>query len=197
MPELAAVPHRAPHDLAQHVAAPFVRRHDAVGDEERRRARVIGDDAHRDVGRRHRLVVGVTRHLADRVEQRHEQRRVVVRRRALHHRADALEAHAGVDRRRRQGSQRALVVALELHEHVVPDLDEALAAGFDVLDEVAGSRQCRRRDRRRSPSSGRTGPCRPSPRSCRPCRARRCDRRARNPASACTPRRRAGCPFRP
>ena len=49
--ELLAVPHRAPHDLAQHVAAPFVRRHDAVGDQERHRAQVVGDDAHRDVGR--------------------------------------------------------------------------------------------------------------------------------------------------
>ena len=48
--ELAAVPHRPPHDLAQHVAAPFVRRHHAVGDQEGRRADVIGDDAHRHVG---------------------------------------------------------------------------------------------------------------------------------------------------
>ncbi len=48
--ELLAVPHRAAHDLAQHVAAPLVRRHDAVGDEERHGAQVIGDDAHRDVG---------------------------------------------------------------------------------------------------------------------------------------------------
>ncbi len=47
--ELLAVPHRAPHDLAQHVAAPFVRRHDAVGDEERHRAQVVRDHAHRDV----------------------------------------------------------------------------------------------------------------------------------------------------
>ena len=49
--ELLAVPHRATHDLAQHVAAPFVGRHDAVGDEERHRAQMIRDDAHRDVGR--------------------------------------------------------------------------------------------------------------------------------------------------
>ncbi len=48
-PELLAVPHRPPHDLAQHVAAPLVRRHHAVGDEEGHRAQVIGDDAHRDV----------------------------------------------------------------------------------------------------------------------------------------------------
>ena len=57
--ELLAVAHRAPHDLAQHVAAPLVRRHHAVGDEERRRAHVIGDDAHRDVGRLHRAARSV------------------------------------------------------------------------------------------------------------------------------------------
>ena len=60
MPELLAVPHRAPHDLAQHVAAPFVRRHDAVGDEERHRAQVVGDHAHRDV-RRPSSVAGMRR----------------------------------------------------------------------------------------------------------------------------------------
>ncbi len=47
--EVLAVAHRAAHDLAQHVAAPLVRRDDAVGDQERRRADVVGDDAHRDV----------------------------------------------------------------------------------------------------------------------------------------------------
>ena len=50
-PELLAVPHRAPHDLAEHVSAPFVRRHHAVGDEEGHRAEVVGDDTHGHVGR--------------------------------------------------------------------------------------------------------------------------------------------------
>ena len=55
--EPLAVPHRAPHDLAQDVAAPLVRRHDAVRDEERHRAQVIRDHAHRDVGRLHRAAM--------------------------------------------------------------------------------------------------------------------------------------------
>ena len=49
--ELLSVPHRPAHDLAQHVAAPFVGRHDPVGDEKGHRAHVVGDDAHGDVGR--------------------------------------------------------------------------------------------------------------------------------------------------
>ncbi len=47
--ELLAVPHRAAHDLAQHVAAPLIRGGDTVGDEERHGAEMIRDDAHRDV----------------------------------------------------------------------------------------------------------------------------------------------------
>jgi hypothetical protein len=56
-----------------------------------------------------------------------EQVGVVVRLHALQHRAHPLEAGAGVDRRRRQRGQRAVgLLALELHEHQVPDLEPAL-----------------------------------------------------------------------
>ena len=132
--------HRAPHDLAQHVAAPLVRRHHAVGDEERHRAQMVGDDAHRDVGRiADGRAVRPAGALADRVEDRREEVGVVVRELALDHRRDALEAHAGVDRRRRQRIQRAVGLAVELHEHVVPDLDVAIAA---ALEAAAGPPRC-------------------------------------------------------
>ena len=39
----------AAQDAAQHVAAPVVGRHDAVGDHEVQRAAVVGDDAHRQI----------------------------------------------------------------------------------------------------------------------------------------------------
>src|SRR3546814_5423678 len=45
----------------------------------------------------------------------------------LQHGGEALEAHAGVDRRPRQVAPRLLVDLLELHEDEVPDLDEAVA----------------------------------------------------------------------
>ena len=51
--EQERVTHRAPDDAAQHVAALLVRRHDAVGDEERHRATVLGEDAQRHVGARY------------------------------------------------------------------------------------------------------------------------------------------------
>ncbi len=135
--------HRPPHDLAQHVAAPFVGRDHAVRDQEGRRADVIGDHPQRHVGRAHARGVGVFRQPADLGEQRHEDVGVVVRVLALQHRGDALEAHAGVDRRRRQRRQHAVGAALELHEHVVPDFDlriGAAAAAHEVDLRAAAAR---------------------------------------------------------
>ncbi|MNM92942.1 hypothetical protein D3C81_1052950 [compost metagenome] len=45
----------------------------------------------------------------------------------LQDRSQALQTHAGVNARRRQRHQRAIWLAIELHEHQVPDFDEAVA----------------------------------------------------------------------
>ena len=128
------MPHRAPHDLAQHIAAPFVRGDDAVGNQERGGPRVVGDHPHRDVAFGIGSV-GDAGQLADALQERHEEIGVVVRVFLLHHRGDALEPHSGVDRGRGQRGQRAVGAALELHEHVVPDLDLRVVAGAaDVVD---------------------------------------------------------------
>ena len=47
--EAVPVADRPAHHAAEHVLAPGAVGEDALGDEERRRARVVGDDAHRDV----------------------------------------------------------------------------------------------------------------------------------------------------
>ena len=133
-PEVLPVAHCAPHDLAQHIAAPLVRRDDTVADEERHRPRVVGDDAHRDVGL-FVLAVGLAGQLADPREQRHEQVGVVVRLLALQYRGDALEPHARIDGGGGQRRQRAVGAALELHEHVVPDFNFRVGAGA-AADEV-------------------------------------------------------------
>ena len=126
--EVFAVAHRAPHDFPQHVAAPLVRRDDTVRNQECRRPDVVRDDAQRYVRRAHRPGVEVTGLLADFHEQRHEHVGVVVRLLVLQHGGDPLEAHAGIDRRRRQRRQPAVRAPLELHEHVVPDLDFRVGA---------------------------------------------------------------------
>src|SRR6185503_15510523 len=56
-----------------------------------------------------------------------EQVRLVGRALALEHGRDALETHAGVDRRPRQRRQLPARVAVELHEDEVPDLEPAIA----------------------------------------------------------------------
>ena len=154
--------HRAAHDAAQDVAAPLVRRQHAVGDQKGRRAQVVGDHAVRD---RVRAVGGHAARIRRGDDQAAQQVGVVVVVLALQHRGDALEPHAGVDRRLRQADALVRRQLLELHEDEVPDLDEAVAVLLGAARRPA--REMRRRGRRRSRSTGRTARCRPSPRNCR------------------------------
>src|SRR4029079_8261842 len=120
-----------PHDLAQHVATPFVARHHAVADEEGHRAQVIRHHAQRDVALRARAV-GRTRAPGHGLDDRLEEIGVVVRAPALHDGRDALEAHARVDTGRGQRRQLAGRVPVVLHEHEVPDLEPAVALALDA-----------------------------------------------------------------
>ncbi len=116
--------HRAAHDPAQHIAAAFIGGEHTIGDEERGGAKMIGDDAMA------RLVVAGGRgagRLARGGDQRLEQVDIVIVVHALHDGGDALDAHAGVDRRPRQVGAAAIGMLFILHEHQVPDLDEPVA----------------------------------------------------------------------
>ena len=77
--------------------------------------------------------------LGDGVDQRGEQVDGVIVVGALHHRGDALEPHAGVDRGPRQVEALAGGQLLVLHEHQVPDLDETVAVGFRTAGRAAGN----------------------------------------------------------
>ena len=77
----------------------------------------------------HRAGVAIAGQPPHFVEQRHEEVGVVVRVPVLHDGRDPLEPHAGVDGRSGQRHERAVGAPLELHEHVVPDLDFRIAAG--------------------------------------------------------------------
>ena len=120
------MPHRPAHDPPEHVAPPLVRGRDLVGDQERRRARVVGDHAHGDVIR----LDGAVRFSAatlDVGDERPEEVRVEVRGLALDDGGDPLEPHAGVDRGLGQRREPARGVPVELHEHEVPDLEPPVA----------------------------------------------------------------------
>ena len=116
---------RAADDPAQHVAAALVARDHAVDDQERARADVVGD--HLERVRRQVLGAGLARRRLDEVLEEVD---LVVRVHALQHRGDPLEPHAGVDRGLRQRIEPARLVAVELHEDEVPDLDVAVAVGL-------------------------------------------------------------------
>ena len=161
----AALLDRAAHDPAQDVAAVLVGRHDAVGDEEGQRARVVGEDAQR-------ALVGLgARQLAP---ERHERRERV----GLEDRVDALlddrhplQAEARVDVARRQRREALAAVGVRrqvvLREDEVPVLQEALVlaagqvvggapvqAAIDVQLAARPARPARARPARSSPSAG-------------------------------------------
>ncbi len=71
--EPVPVPDRAAHDAAKDVLAPRAIGEDALGDEERRRPRVVGDDAHRDVVVALRAAVALAADLAGLVDERAQQ----------------------------------------------------------------------------------------------------------------------------
>ena len=62
-----------------------------------------------------------------RLDQRLEQVDLVIGMHVLQHRRDTLQAHAGVHAGCGQRLQAAVGLTVELHEHVVPDFDEAVA----------------------------------------------------------------------
>ncbi len=117
----------APDDPPQDVAAAFVGGGDAVADEERHAAPVVGEDPVR-LGR---AFVGVPGHadlLLDPGHDRLEAVRLVHRADVLDDGRGALEPQARIDVLLRQRRQRAVGVQLVLHEDEVPELEEAVAA---------------------------------------------------------------------
>ena len=181
-----------PDEPPQDVAPAVVGRRDAVADEEGHGPDVVGDDPDRDVA----VVAGrvlAPGHGAGALDERHEQVGIEVAPLALDDRGDALEAHAGVDRRRGQRPEHPVRALVELHEDEVPELDEAVAALFDQGVGIARPR-CPRRGRSGSRSRGRRGRCRPWPRNCPSSRSGRSapsGRRSRRPRGG-RPRRRRG-----
>ena len=127
--------HGATHDAAQHITPALVRRQHAVGDQEARRAQVVRDDAMAcEV-----LAVGGHPDDVDRGgDQRAEQVDVVDVLDALQDPRDALQPHAGVDRRPRQVDALAARQLLVLHEDEVPELEEPVAILVRTARRAAG-----------------------------------------------------------
>ena len=118
------VAHGAAHDAAQDVAPALIAGQHAVRHQEGGGPQVVGDDpVGGDVARLGRTADRV----AHGVDEDAEQVRVVVALHALEDRRHALQAHPGIDGRARQGEAVARLDLLVLHEHEVPELEEAVA----------------------------------------------------------------------
>ncbi len=125
-PDVAAVADRAAHDAPQDIASAFVGRQDAVPDQKHRGPAVVRDHLHGDV----RGLAPAERHpghLLGPPDDRPDEVGVEIRADVLNDGGDALQPHAGVDAGFGQRRHEAGGIAVELHEHQVPDLQEPVA----------------------------------------------------------------------
>ena len=131
----AAVEHGAAEQAAQDVLATLVAGQDAVGNHEVDGTGVVGDNAQRAAGTG--VVVGDIGLAADLLAQFNEvlhQIAIVVGGLVLHDSGHALQAHARIEVAVRQLRHGAVLLAVVLGKHEVPELQEAVAvaAGLAV-----------------------------------------------------------------
>ena len=132
--EFVAVADGAAHDAALHIAAPFVAGQHAVADQKRRGADVVGDHFERVV-----LQIGAASFAGGGFNQLVKDVDLVVAVHVLQDGGDALQAHAGVHAGRGQFVQAAVGLHVELHEHMVPDFDEAVAVFVRAAGRATGN----------------------------------------------------------
>ncbi len=132
--QLVAVADGAADDASLYIPTAFVGRVDAVADEKCGGADVVGDDKQRFVAQV--FLAGFARGGLD---QRVKNVNFVVAVHMLQDGGQALQAHAGVHAGRGQVAQRAVGLHVELHEHVVPDLDVAVAILLGRAGRAAGN----------------------------------------------------------
>ena len=133
---MAPLEDRAADDAPQHVAAILVRGHDAVRDQEAHRATVVGEDPQGAVGGEIVAVLAPRELLAE-LDQRRELVGLEHRLLVLEDRGEPVEPEAGVDVLGRQRRQRVDRVLVELHEHEVPVLQEALVVAAREIVRLA------------------------------------------------------------
>ena len=144
--EQAAVEHGTTQQTAQDVTAALVAGQDAVGDEEVDGTGVVGDDAQGAGGAGVLVIdVGLTGDLLAQLDEALHDVAVEEGALVLHDGGHALEAHAGIEVAVGQLGHGAVLLAIELREHEVPELQEAIAiaaggavgaAAADLLAEV-------------------------------------------------------------
>ena len=123
----------AANDAALHIAAAFVGRVHAVADQKRGGADVVGNHAQAFV-----VQVGLAGFAGGGFDQCIKNINFIVAVHMLQDGGQSLQAHAGVHARRGQLVQGTVCLHVELHEHMVPDLDEAVAVFPRAAGRTAG-----------------------------------------------------------
>ena len=121
--ERISVTHGTAQDAADDVARLGIRRQLPVGDGESHGTQVVGHDAHRYV---HILLLAVflAGQAGDFLDDRLENIGIIVGMFPLQGAYQTFEAHACIDDVHRELLQRAVCLAVELHEDEVPDFDD-------------------------------------------------------------------------
>ncbi len=119
--QLVAMTQGATDDAAQHVATAFIGRDHPVTDQEAGGTDMVGD--HPQGFLFHILAAGG---FCRGLQQRLKQVDLVVGMDPLQHRRDTLQAHTGIHAGLGQRLQLAILLAVVLHEHQVPDLNVAI-----------------------------------------------------------------------
>ena len=120
--EGVAIAHGTAQDAADDVSGLGIGGQLAIGDGEGNGADVVGNDAHGHIGLAGCTIVDACQ-LADGTDDGLEDIGVVVRSLSLQGHTEALEAHAGVNHLGGQTFERAVGLAVVLHEHEVPYFD--------------------------------------------------------------------------
>ncbi len=118
--DIAAVADGPAHDPAKHIAPAFVGRQHPVSDQKGRRPAVIGNDFHGHIA----FVRFAKMPAAEGFgffEDGHDEIGVVIGADILHHRHDPLQPHTRIDAGLGKGRHLSGFVAVELHEHEIPD----------------------------------------------------------------------------
>ena len=123
--QLVAMTDSATQDAAQYITATFVGRHYAIHDQKRAGTDMV---SHHTQGFVFQILgISYPRHIFQQVGKQVD---FVVAVHMLHDRGNPLQPHAGIHRRLGQRHHGAVGLAIELHEHVVPDFDVAVAVFF-------------------------------------------------------------------
>ena len=122
-----AITHCTAQDTADNITSLSVCGELTIGNRERDSTQVVGDNTHSNI-RLLILAILLARECCDASNRRLEHIGIVVRLLALKNHTQALEAHTGIYILCRQGLQRAISLAVELHKYKVPNLDNLRVA---------------------------------------------------------------------